>query len=392
MIDRVQYFKENGKLLEAERLEFRTKQDMDSLQEFGMCPGIENYSRYIDGRKEGEKPFCLMDYFPDDFLMVIDESHVSLPQVRGMYNGDRARKLTLVEYGFRLPSALDNHPLRFEEFEGVIKQAIYTSATPGDYELDKADRRVVEQIIRPTGLIDPPVSVRPTIGQIDDMISEIKATLERGERVMIVTLTIKMAEDLTDYLKKRQFKVVYLHSETKTLERTQVIYELRKGKYDILVGINLLREGLDIPEVSLMVILDADKEGFLRSSRSLIQIIGRASRNAHGRVIMYADKMTDSMKMAIEETDRRRAIQKAYNDERGIIPTTIVKPISAPVHNFDDEKFSDKLSKGKLSKRELEKTLLELRNEMNKAAKIFDFERAAELRDLIFELQKDYDK
>lgn len=392
MIDRVQYFKENGKLLEAERLEFRTKQDIDSLQEFGMCPGIENYSRYIDGRKEGEKPFCLMDYFPDDFLMVVDESHVSLPQVRGMFNGDRSRKMTLVEYGFRLPSALDNRPLRFEEFEGVIKQAIYTSATPGDYELAKADHQVVEQIIRPTGLIDPPVEVRPTIGQIDDMISEIKTVLERGERVMIVTLTIKMAEDLTDYLKKRQFKVVYLHTETKTLERTQIIYELRKGKYDILVGINLLREGLDIPEVALMIILDADKEGFLRSSRSLIQIIGRASRNANGRVIMYADRMTDSMIKAIGETDRRRSIQKAYNDERGIIPTTIVKALNAPVHNFDDEKFTNKLSKGRLSKRELDKTLLELRAEMNKAAKIFDFERAAELRDLIFELQKEYNK
>ncbi len=392
MIDRVQYFKENGKLLEAERLEFRTKQDIDSLQEFGMCPGIENYSRYIDGRKEGEKPFCLMDYFPDDFLMVVDESHVSLPQVRGMFNGDRSRKMTLVEYGFRLPSALDNRPLRFEEFEGVINQAIYTSATPGDYELAKADHQVVEQIIRPTGLIDPPVEVRPTIGQIDDMISEIKTVLERGERVMIVTLTIRMAEDLTDYLKKRQFKVVYLHTETKTLERTQIIYELRKGKYDILVGINLLREGLDIPEVALMIILDADKEGFLRSSRSLIQIIGRASRNANGRVIMYADRMTDSMIKAIGETDRRRSIQKAYNDERGIIPTTIVKALNAPVHNFDDEKFTNKLSKGRLSKRELDKTLLELRAEMNKAAKIFDFERAAELRDLIFELQKEYNK
>ena len=392
MIDRVQYFKENGKLLEAERLEFRTKQDIDSLQEFGMCPGIENYSRYIDGRKEGEKPFCLIDYFPDDFLMVIDESHVSLPQVRGMYNGDRARKLTLVEYGFRLPSALDNRPLRFEEFEGLLKQVIYTSATPGDYELEKADHKVVEQIIRPTGLIDPPVEVRPTLGQIDDMISEINRTLERHERVMIVTLTIKMAEDLTDYLKKRHFKVVYLHSETKTLERTQVIYELRKGKYDILVGINLLREGLDIPEVSLMVILDADKEGFLRSERSLIQIIGRASRNAHGHVIMYADRMTDSMVKAIGETNRRRSIQMAYNEERGIVPTTIIKAINAPIHNFDDEKFTNKLNKGKLSKRDLDKTLAEMRNEMNQAAKIFDFERAAEIRDLIFELQKEYNQ
>jgi len=392
MIDRVQYFKENGKLLEADRLEFRTKQDIDSLQEFGMCPGIENYSRYIDGRKEGEKPFCLIDYFPKDFLMVIDESHVSLPQVRGMYNGDRARKETLVTYGFRLPSALDNRPLRFQEFEGTMNQVIYTSATPGDYELALVDHKVVEQIIRPTGLIDPPVEVRPTIGQIDDIISEINHTIKNNERVMIVTLTIKMAEDLTDYLKKRNFKVAYLHSETKTLERTQIIYELRKGKYDILIGINLLREGLDIPEVSLMVILDADKEGFLRSGRSLIQIIGRASRNAHGRVIMYADKMTNSMNLAIGETDRRRAIQIKYNEERGIIPTTIIKAISAPIHNLDDEKFANKLNKGKLSKRELDKTLLELRSEMNKAAKLFDFERAAELRDLLFELQKEYNR
>lgn len=392
MIDRVNFFKQNGRLLEAERLEFRTKQDIDSLQEFGMCPGIENYSRYIDGRQEGDKPFCLMDYFPKDYLLVVDESHVSLPQVRGMYLGDRSRKMTLVEYGFRLPSALDNRPLRFEEFEKQINQVIFTSATPADYELGLTNGVVVEQIIRPTGLIDPPVEVRPTIGQIDDMISEINRVLERKERVMIVTLTIKMAEDLTDYLKKRNFKVVYLHTETKTLERTQIIYELRKGKYDILVGINLLREGLDIPEVSLMVILDADKEGFLRSERSLIQIIGRASRNEHGRVIMYADKMTDSMTKAIGETYRRRSIQMAYNEKNGIVPMTVIKAITAPVHNFDDEKFATKLSKGKLSKRELDKTISELRQEMNKAAKTFDFERAAELRDLIFELQKDYTK
>ena len=392
MIDRVQFFKENGKLLEAERLEFRTRQDIDSLQEFGMCPGIENYSRYIDGRKEGEKPFCLIDYFPKDFLMVIDESHVSLPQVRGMYNGDRARKLTLVEFGFRLPSALDNRPLRFEEFEGMMNQIIYTSATPGDYELDKADHKVVEQIIRPTGLIDPPVEVRPTIGQIDDVISEINRVVEKNERAMIVTLTIKMAEDLTDYLKKRNFKVAYLHNETKTLERTQIIYELRRGKYDVLIGINLLREGLDIPEVSLMLILDADKEGFLRSERSLIQIIGRASRNVNGRVIMYANKMTNSMTKAIGETNRRRTIQIKYNEMNGIVPTTIIKAINAPIHNFDDEKFTNKLTKGKLSKRDLDKTILEIRAEMNKAAKLFDFERAAELRDLMFELQKEYNK
>ena len=303
--ERLAYFKSEGKLLEAERLELRTNQDMESMLEFGMCPGIENYSRHIDKRKPGERPWCLIDYFPDDFLMFIDESHVTFPQLRGMYNGDRSRKETLVEYGFRLPSALDNRPLSFQEFERIMPQTICTSATPGDYELGRTDGPIVEQIIRPTGLLDPKIEVRRTLGQVDDLLQEIKKRNERNERTLIVTLTIRMAEDLTTYLKERGIKVVYLHHETKTLERSQIIYQLRKGKYDVLVGINLLREGLDIPEVSLICILDAVKEGFLRSGRSLVQVCGRAARNQNGMVIMYADNMTDSMKYAIDETNRR---------------------------------------------------------------------------------------
>lgn len=387
LVKRLEYFANNGKLLESQRLEFRTKQDVDSLYEFGMCPGIENYSRYIDGRKEGERPYCLMDYFPKDFLLVVDESHVTLPQVRGMYNGDRSRKMNLVEYGFRLPSALDNRPLQFNEFEEVINQVIYTSATPGDYELDKTNGVVVQQIIRPTGLIDPQVIVKPSIGQIDDLMTELKTVIARGERAMVVTLTIKMAEDLTDYLKERGFKVVYLHNETKTLERSQIIYELRKGKYDVLVGINLLREGLDIPEVSLMAIIDADKEGFLRSERSLIQIIGRASRNVNGKVIMYATNMTNSMQRAIDETNRRRSIQIAYNEEHGIVPETIIKPLGEPLHNFGTEKDLERINKGLLSKRQLEKHIREIRAKMNAAAKAFDFEKAIEYREILFELE-----
>ena len=297
MIERIKYFQDNNKLIEAQRIEMRTRQDMESLMEFGICPGIENYSRHIDGRKKGERPFTLFDYFPKDFLLVVDESHVTLPQIRGMYNGDRSRKQTLVDYGFRLESALDNRPLKFEEFEALMPYTICDSATPGDYELEKVNHQVVEQVIRPTGLLDPRIEVRPTRGQIDDLVSEIKNRIANKEKVMIVTLTIKMAEDLTAYLKNCDLKVAYLHNQTKTLERTQIIYELRKGKYDVLVGINLLREGLDIPEVSLVAILDADKEGFLRSSRSLIQVIGRAARNANGLVIMYADNITDSMKL-----------------------------------------------------------------------------------------------
>ena len=304
--ERIAFFKSEGKLLEAERIEFRTRQDCETLAEFGMCPGIENYARHIDKRKSGEKPFCLMDYFPKDYLLIVDESHVTFPQVRGMFNGDRSRKTTLVEYGFRLPSALDNRPLNFQEFENEINQVICTSATPGDYELSKTNGEVIEQIIRPTGLLDPIIEVRPTLGQVDDIISEINDRINKNERVMIVTLTIKMAEDLTSFLIDKGIKTVYLHNECKTLERSEIIYQLRKGKYDVLVGINLLREGLDIPEVSLICILDADKEGFLRSSRSLIQVVGRAARNKDGKAIMYADRITDSMKYCIDETNRRR--------------------------------------------------------------------------------------
>ena len=385
--ERLEYFKNEGKLLEAERLSMRTNQDIESMEEFGMCPGIENYSRHIDKRKPGEKPFCLLDYFPKDFLLFIDESHVSIPQLRGMYNGDRSRKQNLVDYGFRLPSALDNRPLCFEEFEKIMPQTICTSATPGDYELSHRDAPIVEQIIRPTGLIDPRIEVRPINGQINDILSEIRARNARNERTMIVTLTIKMAEDLTSYLKERGIKVVYLHHETKTLERSEVIYQLRKGKYDVLIGINLLREGLDIPEVSLICILDADKEGFLRSTRSLIQVAGRAARNVNGLVIMYADNMTDSMKAAIDETNRRREIQKAYNEENGIVPRTVIKEIRPPIHNSDDE-ISEMVSLSKKGSRtEILNRVKDLEKQMKQAAKEFDFERAAELRDIILEMK-----
>ena len=387
LVERLAYFKSEGKLLEAERLELRTNQDMENMLEFGMCPGIENYSRHIDKRKPGERPWCLIDYFPDDFLLFIDESHVTFPQLRGMYNGDRSRKETLVEYGFRLPSALDNRPLCFEEFEKVMPQTICTSATPGDYELGRTDGPIVEQIIRPTGLLDPKIEVRPTLGQVDDLLQEIKKRNERNERTLIVTLTIRMAEDLTTYLKERGIKVVYLHHETKTLERSQIIYQLRKGKYDVLVGINLLREGLDIPEVSLICILDADKEGFLRSGRSLVQVCGRAARNQNGMVIMYGDNMTDSMKYAIDETYRRRRIQEAYNFENGIIPKTIVKEIRPPIRNTDDEISEIVKASKKATRGELQKRIKELEKQMKQAAHDFDFERAAELRDIIFEMK-----
>jgi len=388
LADRMAYYTQEAKPLERERIEMRTKQDVASLREFGHCPGIENYSRHIDGRAPGSRPFCLMDYFPKDYLLIVDESHVSFSQVRGMYNGDRSRKTTLVEYGFRLPSALDNRPLNFEEFEGLINQCICTSATPGDYELGKTNGEVIEQIIRPTGLLDPIIEVRPTNGQIEDLISEIKERVDRNERVMVVTLTIKMAEDLTDYLKDRDIKTVYLHNECKTLERSEIIYQLRKGKYDVLVGINLLREGLDIPEVSLICILDADKEGFLRSSRSLIQVVGRAARNANGKAIMYADTMTDSMSICINETNRRRAIQEAYNDENGIIPTTIIKEIKPPIRNIEEDDEMDIINKkGKMSRTQLQKRIKEVEKEMHQAAKEFDFERAIKLRDILFELK-----
>ena len=387
--ERLKEFKDETKLLEYERLDQRTRHDVEMLREVGMCPGIENYSRHIDGRKEGQRPYTLIDYFPKDFLMIVDESHVMLPQVRGMYNGDRSRKETLVEYGFRLPSALDNRPLRFEEFEKIINQAIYVSATPGDYELEHVNNEVVEQIIRPTGLLDPKIEVRPTANQIDDIISEIKMRQEKNERVLITTLTKRMAEDLSAYLKELGIKVAYLHSDTKTLERTEILRDLRIGKYDVLVGINLLREGLDLPEVSLVCILDADKEGFLRSNRSLIQTIGRAARNSNGEVIMYGDKITDSMAYAIEETNRRRKIQDAYNKEHNIIPTTIHKEIRDAIRGqevIDDA--ASLVKKGrKASKKDKQAMIHELEKQMKDAAKVLDFERAMELRDIIMELQ-----
>lgn len=392
LVQRLQQFEKEGKLLEAERLKQRTLHDIEYLMEFGICSGIENYSRHIDGRKENEQPYSLFDYFGDDFLLVVDESHVSLPQIRGMYLGDRSRKETLVEYGFRLPSALDNRPLRFEEFESKIHQAIFVSATPGDYELEKVNHHVVQQIIRPTGLLDPKVTVLPTLGQIDDLIARIKERIERNERTLITTLTIRMAEDLTKYLKNYGLKVVYMHSEIKTLERTQILYELRKGKYDVLVGINLLREGLDLPEVSLIGILDADKEGFLRGERSLIQIIGRAARNAHGEVIMYADHITDSMDKAISETNRRRAIQEKYNEEHHIIPKTIIKEIKEPIGlQLNQDKLEDYIhSKDKkMAKKSKEELIRSLEKEMKQAAKDLDFEQAATLRDIILELRSE---
>ena len=387
--NRLETFKAETKLLEHERLEQRTRHDVEMLREVGMCPGIENYSRHIDGRDEGQRPYTLIDYFPKDFLMIVDESHVMLPQVRGMYNGDRSRKETLVEYGFRLPSALDNRPIRFEEFEKIINQVIYVSATPGDYELEHVENKVVEQIIRPTGLLDPVIEVRPTKDQIDDIISEIKIRQDRNERVLITTLTKRMAEDLSAYLKELGIKVAYLHSDTKTLERTEILRDLRLGKYDVLVGINLLREGLDLPEVSLVCILDADKEGFLRSNRSLIQTIGRAARNSNGEVIMYGDKITDSMAYAIEETNRRRKIQDAYNKEHNITPTTIHKEIRDAIRGqevIDDAASLVKKGK-KASKKDKQVMIQELEKQMKDAAKVLDFERAMELRDIIMELQ-----
>lgn len=386
---RLKELESEGKLLEKQRLEQRTRYDLEALREFGMCSGIENYSAMIDGRAPGQRPYNLFDYFPKDFLLVIDESHASIPQVRGMYNGDRARKTTLVQYGFRLPSALDNRPMRFDEFEEMINQVIFVSATPGNYETELTHGEIVEQIIRPTGLLDPVIEVRPSRGQIDDLMDEIKARIAVNERVLITTLTVKMAEELTAYLKRLNFKVSYLHHETLTLERIEILRDLRKGKYDVLVGINLLREGLDLPEVSLVTILDADKEGFLRSERSLIQTIGRAARNSNGKVIMYADKMTDSMIKAISETDRRRAIQKAYNIEHGITPTTIVKEIHDAIRGKETQEMANKFikKKAKSTKKERDTLILGLEKEMHDAAKVLDFERAAELRDIILELK-----
>lgn len=389
--ERLDEFEKQGKLLEKQRLEQRTRYDVESLREFGFCPGIENYSRHIDGRKPNERPYTLLDYFPDDFLLIVDESHVSLPQIRGMYNGDRARKETLVNYGFRLPSALDNRPMRFEEFENKINQVIYVSATPGDYELNQTKGEVIEQIIRPTGLLDPKAEVRPTLHQIDDLVNEIHERIEKNERVLITALTVRMAEELTNYLKQMDLKVAWLHHEIKTIERSEIIRDLRLGKIDVLIGINLLREGLDIPEVSLIAILDADKEGFLRSERSLIQIIGRAARNAQGKVIMYADTMTDSMKKAIQETNRRRAIQEKFNEEHHIIPQTILKPVHEVMHSKETQEMSAAYlkKKNKMPKKEKEKLLASLEKEMKQAAKDLDFERAAELRDMLIELRSE---
>lgn len=381
---RLKELKDDNKLLAAERLEQRTKYDIEMLEETGFCSGIENYSAPMAGRTKGETPTTLMDFFPEDYLLVVDESHVTLPQVRGMYNGDRARKMNLVEYGFRLPSALDNRPLKYEEFEKKINQAIFVSATPGDIELGYTNQQYIEQIIRPTGLLDPTIEIRKTEGQIDDLIGEIKDRIEKNERVLITTLTIRMSEELTNYLKELDIKVAYLHSEIKSLERLQIIHDLRSGKYDVIVGINLLREGLDIPEVSLIAILDADKEGFLRSNRSLIQTIGRCARNSRGHVIMYADKVTDSMQYAIDETARRRKIQQEYNEKNHIIPKTICKEIRQVVSNSDDSK---KDNTQKMSKKELLKTIETLEQEMREAAKSLDFERAMELRDIIFEMK-----
>lgn len=388
--ERLQELRDEGKLLEAQRLEQRTKYDLEMMREMGFCSGIENYSRHLALRPPGATPYTLLDYFPDDFLIVVDESHVTIPQIRGMYNGDQARKKVLVDHGFRLPSALDNRPLKFEEFEERINQIVYVSATPGPYELEHCPT-MVEQIIRPTGLLDPIIDVRPIKGQIDDLMNEIQDRIEKDERVLVTTLTKRMAEDLTDYLKDAGIKVQYLHSEIKTLERMEIIRDLRLGKFDVLVGINLLREGLDIPEVSLVAILDADKEGFLRSERSLIQTIGRAARNANGRVIMYADNITDSMEKAISETRRRREVQVKYNEEHGITPKTIKKAvhdvIKATIAAEEQEEYTVADKYGKMSKKEREKVIAKLEQEMKEAAKALDFEKAAELRDIVFELK-----
>ena len=385
--DRLSYFRDNNKYLEAQRIEERTNYDIEMLLETGFCRGVENYSRHLALKNEGDTPTTLMDFFPEDFLLVVDESHVTLPQVRGMYNGDRARKQILVDYGFRLPSALDNRPLKFDEFNSKINQAIYISATPGDYELELVNNKYVEQIIRPTGLLDPTIEVRPTKGQIDDIISEIRKRIERNERVLTTTLTITMSEELTNYLKNLDIKVAYLHSEIKTLERTKIIRDLRLGKYDVVVGINLLREGIDIPEVSLILILDADKQGFLRSDRSLIQTIGRCARNEFGHVIMYADSISDAMNVAIKETERRRSIQEKYNKEHNIIPKTIQKEIRDLISNEDKDKEKGKTKA--YSKKEKEEIIKNLEKEMMESARKLDFERATELRDMIFELKSE---
>ena len=380
---RLKELRDNNKLLEAERLEQRCNYDLEMLRETGFCHGIENYSRHLALREAGSTPGTLMDFFPEDYLLFVDESHITLPQVRGMYNGDRMRKQTLVDYGFRLPSALDNRPLKFDEFEEKLNQVVYVSATPGDYELELVNNKCTEQLIRPTGLLDPLIDVRQTEGQIDDLIGEINERVEKNERVLVTTLTIRMAEELTAYLKGVGIKVAYLHTEVKTLERLKIIKELRQGKYDVLVGINLLREGIDLPEVSLIAIMDADKQGFLRSYRSLIQIIGRCARNAEGKVIMYADSVSEAMDMSIKETRRRREIQDTYNKEHGIIPKTVIKKINDVVTIEEIDKLEDK----KISKEDKMQILSVMEEEMRQAAANLDFEKAAELRDLIFEMK-----
>lgn len=392
--EQLTFLRSENKLLEAQRLEQRTNYDLEMLLEMGYCNGIENYSRHMDGRQPGEAPYTLLDFFPDDYLIVVDESHMTMPQIRGMYNGDRARKQQLIDYGFRLPSALDNRPLRLEEFEGHVNQIIYISATPGPYEGEKTNR-IAQQIIRPTGLLDPIIEVRPIAGQIDDLISEINIRAEKNERVFITTLTKKMSEDLSDYLKEVGIKVKYLHSDIKTLERTEIIRDLRLGEFDVLIGINLLREGLDVPEVSLVAILDADKEGFLRSERALIQTIGRSARNENGKVIMYADRITDSMQKAIDETKRRRSIQEGYNEEHGIVPKTIIKEVRDLIritHAPEDvAPEADTMTVYKQMDRQQRAILVEeLQLEMRQAAKDLNFEKAAELRDVILELQTAY--
>jgi excinuclease ABC subunit B len=389
---RLAFFKEQGKHLEAQRVEQRTRYDLEMLKEVGYCSGIENYSRHLDGRAPGTHPWTMIDFLPTDYLLVIDESHMTIPQIRGMYNGDRSRKETLVEYGFRLPSAMDNRPLKFDEFEQVMGHTIYTSATPGPYEMAKADQ-VVEQIIRPTGLIDPEVEVRPTAGQVDNLIGEIRERVERGERVLVTTLTKRMSEDLSEYLQELGMKVHYLHSEVETLERVGILRDLRLGVFDVLVGINLLREGLDLPEVSLVAILDADKEGFLRSGTALIQTIGRAARHVKGRVIMYAERITDSMKFAIDETNRRRAKQVKYNEENGIIPVSIHKAIHDLTEEFSEKAVSEMRGEYKtksvmdMPRNEIQKIISEMEKQMKEAAKNLEFERAAALRDEIYELK-----
>ena len=386
MEERCKYFIENNKLIEEQRIRERVNYDMEMLLETGFCRGIENYSRQMALKQEGDTPTVLIDFFGDDYLLVIDESHVTIPQVRAMFNGDRARKQNLVDYGFRLPSALYNRPLRFEEFEKKVNQAIYVSATPGDYEKELVNNKYAQQIIRPTGLLDPTIEVKPTKNQIDDLVNEINKRIEKNERVLITTLTIRMAEELTNYLKNIDIKVAYLHNEVKTLQRMQIIRDLRLGKYDVVVGINLLREGIDIPEVSLIAIMDADKQGFLRSERSLIQTIGRCARNAHGHVIMYADIISESMDKAIKETSRRREIQEAYNKEHGIIPKTIIKEIRDVISNEEEVSVE---KKQKLSKKDKTNMIINLTKEMNLAAKNLDFEKAMELRDIIFELESE---